>query len=509
MGGGKTWAALPLNYLPEGTTTFSSSYEWTTLTKNQVIYDDGNYIMMWSNGNNLAIDDSNGLKIGNSSKKSAFVFRVENTSNISVAVGRNGQNITVGLYYLGTSTTTLTDPNSMSPTGALSTKTFTNEDITGTLTQTNGDAGYYMVFGEKAFCAKSISITPAAPSTKTTVNAAASNQTSYFDNSGTISTDTKTLSLTGVPVTIVGTQKFEAGSNNYKFTISENDYTAIKVSKTGTYVITPGAGVTVNSVNVYATSNSSTASQISTYDGTSQSLAARGASGTPASPTAFPLSKNASGNYEFTIGGSASQAIVVVVVNYDTPESVDVTVSSAGYATLYYDKNLTVPTGVTAYKAAISGSNIELTDIGDLIPANTGVILKADAGKYNFITTTADASAVDVSGNILEGTTSATTKAALGGKVFTLGQDALGVVGLRNYTGTDIRAYCAYSTNDGLSALGRAFYPFDEDGDVTGISTIPAPSFQKDDIYYDLNGRRVLYPTKGLYIVNGKKVVIK
>ena len=30
-----------------------------------------------------------------------------------------------------------------------------------------------------------------------------------------------------------------------------------------------------------------------------------------------------------------------------------------------------------------------------------------------------------------------------------------------------------------------------------------------DNIYYDLQGRRVLYPQKGVYILNGKKVVIK
>ena len=46
-------------------------------------------------------------------------------------------------------------------------------------------------------------------------------------------------------------------------------------------------------------------------------------------------------------------------------------------------------------------------------------------------------------------------------------------------------------------------------GGVTEISEIENVRSQKDDIYYDLNGRRVLYPTKGLYIVNGKKVVMK
>lgn len=43
--------------------------------------------------------------------------------------------------------------------------------------------------------------------------------------------------------------------------------------------------------------------------------------------------------------------------------------------------------------------------------------------------------------------------------------------------------------------------------DVTGIKNVKVGT--EDNIYYDLSGRRVLYPTKGLYIVNGKKVVLK
>ncbi len=46
-------------------------------------------------------------------------------------------------------------------------------------------------------------------------------------------------------------------------------------------------------------------------------------------------------------------------------------------------------------------------------------------------------------------------------------------------------------------------------GTVTGISKIKDVRSKKDDIYYDLNGRRVLYPKKGVYILNGNKVIIK
>ena len=46
------------------------------------------------------------------------------------------------------------------------------------------------------------------------------------------------------------------------------------------------------------------------------------------------------------------------------------------------------------------------------------------------------------------------------------------------------------------------------EGDVTGISTVKTAT-SIDGNFYDLSGRRVTKPTKGLYIVNGKKVVMK
>ena len=44
---------------------------------------------------------------------------------------------------------------------------------------------------------------------------------------------------------------------------------------------------------------------------------------------------------------------------------------------------------------------------------------------------------------------------------------------------------------------------------TTGISTVKTDADTKDAVIYDLQGRRVMQPTKGLFIVNGKKVVIK
>ena len=45
--------------------------------------------------------------------------------------------------------------------------------------------------------------------------------------------------------------------------------------------------------------------------------------------------------------------------------------------------------------------------------------------------------------------------------------------------------------------------------EATGISTVKTAADTKDAVIYDLQGRRIAQPTKGLFIVNGKKVVMK
>ena len=51
-------------------------------------------------------------------------------------------------------------------------------------------------------------------------------------------------------------------------------------------------------------------------------------------------------------------------------------------------------------------------------------------------------------------------------------------------------------------------FDVDEEGGTTSINTVQGSGFRVNG-YYNLNGQRVAQPTKGLYIVNGKKVVIK
>ena len=63
----------------------------------------------------------------------------------------------------------------------------------------------------------------------------------------------------------------------------------------------------------------------------------------------------------------------------------------------------------------------------------------------------------------------------------------------------------AYLTYSGVTA--PSFFGFGETTSIESIAKSQQPT--ANGPYYDLQGRRVAQPTKGLYIVNGKKVVIK
>lgn len=71
------------------------------------------------------------------------------------------------------------------------------------------------------------------------------------------------------------------------------------------------------------------------------------------------------------------------------------------------------------------------------------------------------------------------------------------------------RPFFKNGTYDRTSSSLPAYLTIGMEGILTGIQQIENVRSKKDNVYYDLNGRRVLYPKKGLYILNGKKVIMK
>lgn len=183
--------------------------------------------------------------------------------------------------------------------------------------------------------------------------------------------------------------------------------------------------------------------------------------------------------------------------------SLPVSVSAAGYATLYAPVALTIPKNVQAYTASFADSKVTLTPIEGTIPANTGVVIEAAEGTYNFAITTTDATAKsDLTGNVATANVDAASAAYILGKT-----DAQGVGFFKlNSTDRAIKGGRAYyvATNGGAAAA----YLFN--GNVTGLEAIKTALNDANAPIYDLSGRKVAKALKGgLYIKNGQKFIVK
>lgn len=176
-----------------------------------------------------------------------------------------------------------------------------------------------------------------------------------------------------------------------------------------------------------------------------------------------------------------------------------ITIGESGYATCRFSRPVNVEGVVTAYTASYDGSKIVLTPVTK-IPAGAGVVIEAAEGEYEVITIR-NASAL--SNNDLA--ISDGTVAGDGSTIYALGNvgGVSGFVKVKN--GTVIPMGKAYLTIAGGNA--RDFIGLFDD-DVTGINEIEAAKTNVEG-YFNLAGQRVAQPTKGLYIVNGKKVIIK
>lgn len=173
----------------------------------------------------------------------------------------------------------------------------------------------------------------------------------------------------------------------------------------------------------------------------------------------------------------------------------------------YSDKNhaldlttANLPAGLAAYKmTAADASSVTLSEVNSTVAKNTGVILTGTAATtYNIPVV---GTGTDISGtNLLvasDGTSNVTSAYVLSDGKFHPVADA-GIV---------IPAGKAYLPAGSISSARALDIVFD--AETTGIKVVDnAPQFL-DGTFFDLQGRKVAQPKKGLYIVNGKKVIIK
>lgn len=194
-----------------------------------------------------------------------------------------------------------------------------------------------------------------------------------------------------------------------------------------------------------------------------------------------------------------------------------VTISNYKYATYRTTEKLDfTDTGVSAYTAAIDGNNVKLTKISDgVVDTGLGVVLySGTAGTYDIPVTTANATVANTGLSISDGTsaTKENMTYVLGKKKDGDGNDVVGFY--RWISAESLPAGRVYL--DGSTSAARDYLEFMFD-EPTGIGNVNDNDNDNvndsDNHYYDLQGRRVAHgqqpATKGLYIVNGKKIVIK
>lgn len=197
--------------------------------------------------------------------------------------------------------------------------------------------------------------------------------------------------------------------------------------------------------------------------------------------------------------------------NEVTGPSLEFNPNANGYATLCSSFALKVPSGVKVYAPTYDAENSSLklnsdTQIekGSIINPGVGLILKKeDADNVAFAAVTQNETSTQYT-SALTGVTDLKTVSA--NTVYTLGRSSIdGTVGFYKYTGSSVRPFSAYlqSSSNAKSVL---FSLGEDEATSIGCMQFDEPSVSA---IYNLNGQRVKSGTKGILIVNGKKVFNK
>lgn len=215
--------------------------------------------------------------------------------------------------------------------------------------------------------------------------------------------------------------------------------------------------------------------------------------------------------------------------NTPVPYLEPITLNANGYASLYLEnENCEVPAGCTAYivKGSKQGAgsypdaDIKAFAAGSIIPKQTAFILENLNAKGQTIGYHAHVSGTeaDVSGNLLVGSATETEFSGTGYRYYIFSSGSLGQgfyhQGTRKGESIKVKAHRAGLrlpvTGHGLAPAKAFVFDFEAAKQklITGISVHPTTdATPKNDVIYDLQGRRVTHPTQGIYIVNGKKIM--
>lgn len=214
---------------------------------------------------------------------------------------------------------------------------------------------------------------------------------------------------------------------------------------------------------------------------------------------------------------NANNTQINKIVVYAKDETVAGAINIAteeGFGTFYTDKNYVLPQGLTAFGyTSIDGNTLTKSVeyvAGDIVPANTAVVVKGAKGSYNYYNTEEVATKI-IEKNLLKGVTTDTKiEAASGVKRYILTRADDGILAFyRTNSGTiNVKANRAYLEVPTAMAVAS----FSLEGTATGINNVVTTAAKQG--IYTISGVRLNATTTkelpaGIYIVDGKKVIVK
>lgn len=221
--------------------------------------------------------------------------------------------------------------------------------------------------------------------------------------------------------------------------------------------------------------------------------------------TLYETTKIGLSGYTTSTGTNQSADLDYIYIQRTGDATETATISEAGFATYATTNNVVVPEDenvkVMTVKVNAEGTAIELNEVkaGTVIPAGRGILVKAPAGNCDFVVTSDKGT--ELTNNDLKAATADVTSD--GTKFFALTKigDKVGFALVENDVVIPAgKAYLEVSK-------GTAAKFFSLDGEATGINSVKTA--KADGAYYTLEGVKTTKPVKGLYIHNGKKIVVK
>ena len=348
------------------------------------------------------------------------------------------------------------------------------------------------------------------------------NVASVDENTGDVVLDASAEATVTITATFAGNDNFKTGSTNYTINIIDpnkkgsklNPYTVAEVREVSTTTTIKDVyveGYIVGYVNSTYGFTSSTSSFTNTNwaiaDSKNETEADNSA---PVQITGTSIqSLYGLANHKDLVGAKVLiKGDITKYFNVSGIKNLDefnvekeVAISAAGWAT-YCSSNALDFTGITAltaYTASKDGDVVKFNKVTGKVPANTGLLVRGETAN---VPVCASAEAVQ---NLLVGVTAEEVKDA--NTVFVLMKGSKGIGFYKNTNAFTLRANSAYLPAEAVAgASARSFIALDDE--TTGIADVKAVKEDAEGMF-DLQGRKIVKPTKGLYVVNGKKVVVK